>query len=134
MELLLESDDKQFLAQAREELINLVQTHGLADRLYAGQVTADPSQPIERGAELVSVWTVLLAAAGAGGALTVAVSEKGFLTQLARVLEKYIESRRIRAVIVETPKGGKRLELEGSARQVEKTLLAYLADEDPSSR
>ena len=77
----------------------------------------------------VTLFTVALAAVGAGGVLTVAMGKDGFLTQLARVLEKYLHGGQVRAVIKETPRT-KSVELEGSARQVEKILAAWLEQQD----
>jgi hypothetical protein len=45
-------------------------------------------------------------AVSAGGALTVLLSKDGFLSALARVLEKYVESRKAE-VMIETRKGGR---------------------------
>lgn len=127
MELLLESDDMGNLSEVRDEMARLIAAQGLGDVLALGSIEVQEVRKAHRG-DPATLWTVLAVALGAGGALTVAVSEKGFLTQLARILEKHLESRRIRAVIHETPKTT-RIELEGSARRIEKLLRTHWAGE-----
>jgi hypothetical protein len=76
------------------------------------------SKMITRG-DPVTLAAVAAIAVGAGGALTVALSKDGFLTQLARVLEKYVE----RSVQVEiTDKAGNPVRIKGSAADVRKIL------------
>lgn len=76
------------------------------------------SKMITRG-DPVTLAAVAAIAVGAGGALTVALSKDGFLTQLARVLEKYVE-RRVQIEI--TDKAGNPVRIKGSAADVRKIL------------
>ena len=122
MRILIQSDDEQLIQNIQAELRELVICHGLQGTLQAGAVI--PQMPAEshRG-DPVTIYTVLLAALSAGGALTVAMSKDGFLTQLARVLEKYIESGKTHIIIKDS---GRELEMKGSARRIEKMLAGVI--------
>ncbi len=124
MELRLEAADERVLGEVRGELEGLIERYGMADELQLIEAREAAGEARHRG-DPVTLATIALVAAGAGGALTVAMGKAGFLTQLARVLEKYLHGGQVRAVIKETPKT-RTLELEGSARQVERLLTAWL--------
>lgn len=127
MELVLESDNEQLIHKVNAELSALLERAELTGSLQVHPPT--PARTEFMKGDPVTLFTIVLAAVGAGGALTVAMGEKGFLTQLARTLEKHLQGGEIRATLTRTDKG-ERIELEGSARQVEKMLNRYLAQRD----
>ena len=127
MELHLESRGQAALQALRTELAALVADADLQDTLRAGEVTAQAPDEARKG-DPVTMFTVLVAAVGAGGALTVALSKEGFLSQLARVLEKYISGGEVTVKLKKTPKT-EEIELSGSARQIEKMFAAYLKNQ-----
>ena len=71
----------------------------------------------------ITLLAVAAIAVGAGGALTVAMKKDGFLTQLARVLEKYVERR----VDLEMERSdGETIKLSGSAGHIRRILSEHL--------
>jgi hypothetical protein len=126
MELLLQSTNEALLQTCQTELTALVEKAGLHDILRAGEITPQAPQETHKG-DYATIFTVLVTAVGAGGALTVALSKEGFLTPLARLLEKYLTGGDMTVTIHKTPKT-EHIELSGSARQIEK-ILTVLANE-----
>lgn len=122
MQILLQSNNEQVIQNIQAELSELIASQGLQDTLQAGTVMPQISSETHRG-DPATIYTVLVTAVSAGGALTVAMSKDGFLTQLAKVLEKYIESEKTRIKIKDS---GRELEMEGSARRIEKMLAGVL--------
>jgi len=95
-----------------------------------GVIRAEPlqqemSQDVLRGIDPITMASILLVAVGAGGALTVAVSKDGFLSRLARVLEKYV-GRRIDVKIDDGM--GKKIILSGSAGDIRRVLKDHFSN------
>ena len=88
------SSDPEFMKTLSKALAFDLQNAGIADYLYVSEAQAiEPeADGVTRG-DLLTVMQVVAIAAGAGGALSVALGKDGFLSALARVLEKYIEGR-----------------------------------------
>lgn len=124
MHIQLKSGDEKALREARAELDRMLSDEGLKGALAVSDPKGEKPDGAQKG-DPITVWTVLLAAVGAGGALTVAMSKEGFLTRLARVLEK-LADRQVSVTLEETPKGGRSVSLSGSARHVERVLTEYM--------
>jgi hypothetical protein len=118
MQILLQSNNEQEMQNIQVELSELIASQCFQDTLQAGTVMPQISSETHRG-DPATIYTVLVAAVSAGGALTIAMGKDGFLTQLARVLEKYIEGGNVR---IKIKSKDKELEMEGSARRIEKML------------
>lgn len=80
-----------------------------------------PNQPSK--GDPITLLSVFAIAVGAGGALTAALSKNGFFTQLARVLEKYID-RQIQLEIEQ--KSGRKLSISGSAAEIRQLMKSLL--------
>ena len=132
MHIRLMADDEAAIREARTELAGLLEKDGLGDAWEVTALKAEKPTGAQKG-DPVTVWTVLLAAVGAGGALTVAMSKEGFLTRLARVLEK-LADRQVSVTLEETPKGGRSVSLSGSARHVERVLTEYMGQSSESPK
>ncbi len=113
------SSDPDFMKALNEELRNDLQKEGIAEALQVSGIQPLASDTATRG-DLFSVTQALVVAAGAGGALTVLLGKDGFLSALARVLEKYIEGRQAQ-VVIETNDGNK-IQLSGSIDEVKEIL------------
>lgn len=124
MHIRLETHDEAALREARAELEALLAENGLAGEMNLSSPQPEESVETVKG-DAATVWTVLLTAVGAGGALTVAMSKEGFLTRLARVLEKMTD-RNVSVSLVERPDGGRQVKMDGSARQIERMFREYL--------
>ena len=120
------SSDSAFMETLSKELARDLQSAGIADDLQVSQAKnlSLATEAITRG-DPVSMSAILLAAAGTGGALTVLLGKDGFLSALARVLEKYIEGKQAQ-VIIETD-DGKKIQLSGPIGEV-KEILKDLKD------
>ena len=120
------SSDPAFMETLSDELARDLQNAGIADDLQVSQAQAIPpaTDVVTRG-DPISLSAILLAAAGTGGALTVLLGKDGFLSALARVLEKYIEGKQAQ-VIIETD-DGKKIQLSGPIGEV-KEILKDLKD------
>lgn len=129
MEILIQSDNPQHLRAMRAELAQVIADQGLQDTLQASDVIEQPSGVDHRLGDPLTIFTVLVTAASAGGALTVALGKDGALTELARGLSQYLAGGEVRVVVKETPKT-QAVELAGNARQVEKLLQAWLRQQD----
>lgn len=119
MNIQLLSDDLKLMQTVRVELDRDLEQNGLAGEIQAGELEISTRQDTVKGAEVVTLASILLTAAGAGGALAVAMDKDGFLTALVRLLEKCIE-RRIEVTVVD--KKGKKIKLAGPAGQIRKML------------
>ena len=113
------SSDPDFMKALNEELRSDLQNEGIAEELQVSDVQPLASNTATRG-DMFSVTQALVVAAGAGGALTVLLGKDGFLSALARVLEKYIEGRQAQ-VVIETNDGNK-IQLSGSIGEVKEIL------------
>ncbi|MEZ5480462.1 MAG: hypothetical protein R3E95_24170 [Thiolinea sp.] len=91
--ILIGGSDTAFMQSLPEVLaVDLAQC-GLAKDLQLSALDTQ-TQASVRGIDPASWMTLAITAAGAGGALTVLLGKDGFLTALARVLEKYVEAAR----------------------------------------
>ncbi len=122
MNINIESDNENLLRKMQSELNSLITNAGLQETLHTGAVTPQAPGEAHRG-DLVTIFTVLMAAVSVGGALTVAMGKEGFLTQLAKVFEKYVGGGNIRVVLEE---GDRKLEMEGGARRIERMFGEFL--------
>ena len=95
--------DSQLMQALSSQLADDLKQAGLDQELQVGPI-ATQSQPDTTRGDPVTWTTVALAAVGAGGALSVLLGKDGFLSALARVLEKYIE-RNQAEVLIETKNG-----------------------------
>jgi hypothetical protein len=102
---MLRTDDALLMLTIAAELEADLRQHGLADDLHIETLKKSPSAEVTRG-DLVSWSTIAITAVGTGGALTVLLGKEGFLSALARVLEKYVEGKK-GEVTIETFKGDK---------------------------
>ncbi len=115
----LQSDDLSLMRQIEHELSLDLAAPELASHIQHEPLQQSQSQDLLRGVDPVTVASILLVAVGAGGALTVAVSKDGFLSRLARVLEKYVDRR----VDVQIDDGtGKQIKLSGAAGDIRRLL------------
>jgi hypothetical protein len=89
---------------------------GVSRQFQISQVAE--TNEVHRGADPATIMTVLLAAVGAGGALTVALAKDGFITRLAKVLET-LASRQVEVTL---ELGKEKVHLSGSAPHIERIL------------
>lgn len=121
-EILFSGSDTAFMHTLPDTLRDALEQQGLARDLQVS--SAAQAQEIARG-DPISLTTVALTAAGAGGALTVMLGKDGFLSALARVLEKYIESRKTEIRI--KTEDGREIEISGPVGRIE-GILKELVD------
>jgi len=117
MRIRLDSPDPILLGQLAATLDARLREAGLADLFAVSRQTASGPLPM-RGADPVTLTSIVLTAVGAGGALTVALGKEGFLTRLAKVLEAWV-NRKV-DVTVDTDAG--KIHLTGSAAHIERIL------------
>lgn len=104
------SDNAEFMQALPERLAEDLQRTGLAPDLLISNPVTETSENT-RGDPVT--WTmIVLAAAGTGG-------KDGFLSTLARVLEKYVEGRKVE-VLIETD--GKKIQLSGPIGEIKAIL------------
>jgi len=97
------------------------------DLVHAG-FPAEPAQALpvtsqDSKGDVVTLASVAVIALGAGGALTQAVSKGGALTQLAKVLEKYVD-RQAHLELIKP--NGEKIRLSGSAGEIRALLKKKL--------
>ena len=119
MQITLTGDDPQLMDFLAADLANDLAIIGIDGNIHIADIQHHPLNAPTKGGDPITLTTIVLAAVGAGGALTVAMSKEGFLTRLAQVLEKYVE-RRIEVEIDHG--GGQRTRLSGPAGQIRKLL------------
>jgi GAF domain-containing protein len=122
MNIRLQSDDVELMQEIAAEVALDLERADLTPALHADELKITQESATVRGGEVITLATIVLTAVGAGGALTVALSKEGFLSQLARVLEKYIE-RRIEIRLED--ENGRTVELTGPAAQIRKMLREF---------
>lgn len=115
------SDNPAFIEALTEQLTVDLQQAGLETELQIGQSVTETDDNT-RG-DSVTLITVALAAVGTGGALSVLLGKDGFLSSLARVLEKYVEGRKVE-VLIETDEG-KKIQLSGPVGAI-KAILSQI--------
>jgi hypothetical protein len=111
----LRGDDAAFMQELSAQLAQDLQRVGLD---AAVQLTTPSSTEITRGDP--AVLAIIATAVAAGGALTVFLGKDGGLSALAKVLEKYIESRKVE-VAIETD-DGKKVKVSGSLTAIKAVL------------
>jgi len=111
--------DAETMQALSQEIAADLRKAGLDGELRVGPATAEPRPEATRG-DPVTLLTVAVAAVGAGGALSVLLGKDGFLSALARVLEKHVEGRKVE-VLIETRKGEK-IKVSGPAGEIKAIL------------
>ena len=87
--------------------------------------TRTDNMDVAKGGDLTTLLTV---AVGTGGALTVLLSKDGILDSFARLLEKYLESRKLSVSYKKTQgEHSESIDISGSAREI-KDVLQTLKD------
>ena len=114
------SDDPDFMKTLSEELARELQNAGIADDLQVSDVQPKPSDGVATRGDMFTLTQAVVLAVSAGGALTVALGKDGFLTALARVLEKYVEGRQAKVVIEKND--GEKIQLSGEIGEVKEIL------------
>ncbi|MGB3916611.1 MAG: hypothetical protein WBL07_04160 [Thiothrix litoralis] len=112
----LRGEDAAFMQELSTQLAQDLQRVGLAADV---QIHTPNDGEATRG-DPVTLGVIALSAVAAGGALTAFLGKDGGLSALAKVLEKYIESRKVE-VLVETD-GGKKLQVSGSLGAIKAVL------------
>lgn len=119
------STNAQQLQMIAEQLQQDLQQMPLAAELQLSAPHSE-TEAVTRGD--VVTWTMItLAAVGAGGALSVLLGKDGFLTALARVLEKYVAGRQAEVIIED--KQGKKITVRGPVGNI-KEILQQIQRED----
>lgn len=112
----LRGDDAAFMQNLSAQLAQDLQGVGLAADV---QLTTPLATEATRG-DPVTLGVIALSAVAAGGALTAFLGKDGGLSALAKVLEKYIESRKVE-VNIETD-DGKKVNVSGSLTAIKAVL------------
>lgn len=112
----LRGDDAAFMQDLSAQLAQDLQRVGLDADV---QLTTAGNGEATRG-DPVTLGVIALSAVAAGGALTVFLGKDGGLSALAKVLEKYIESRKVE-VAIETDEG-KKVKVSGSLGAIKAVL------------
>ena len=115
--------DTAFMQHLPTQISEDLEKAGLADALSLQPVVTE-SETHTRG-EPMTVTTIALVAAGAGGALTALLGKDGFLSALARVLEKYVEGRQVEVSIEK--ENGEVVQLKGPIGEI-KAILKQLQE------
>ncbi|MDD5392479.1 MAG: hypothetical protein PHE17_05630 [Thiothrix sp.] len=108
-------DDAAFMQDLSAQLTDDLQRVGLDADV---QLTTPINEETTRGDPVI--WGVVATAVAAGGALTAFLGKDGGLSALAKVLEKYIESRKVE-VNIETD-DGKKVKVSGSLTAIKAVL------------
>ncbi len=111
----LRGDDAAFMQDLSAQLAQDLQRVGLDADV---QLTTPSATEATRGDP--AVLAIIATAVAAGGALTVFLGKDGGLSALAKVLEKYIESRKVE-VAIETD-DGKKVKVSGSLTAIKAVL------------
>lgn len=114
--ILLRSDDAAFMQALSTQLAQDLQEIELDADV---QLTTPSATEATRG-DPVTLGVIALSAVAAGGALTVFLGKEGGLSALAKVLEKYVESRKVE-VLIETD-NGKKVQINGSLAAIKAVL------------
>ena len=117
--ILLRGGNAEFMHTLSEQLVQDLSHAGLDTDLQVSAPVTQTDDQVTRGDPIS--WTIIaLTAAGAGGALTVLLGKDGFLSALARVLEKYVEGRQA-DVLIETG-DGKKIQVSGPVGEIKAIL------------
>lgn len=118
------SDNAELMQILPEQIIQDLQQVELdSDLQLSAPVTV--TSEITRG-DPITLTTVVLTAVGAGGALSVLLGKDGFLSALARVLEKYVEGRKVE-VLIESDNGNK-IQVRGPVGEIKDILKQIQQD------
>jgi hypothetical protein len=112
----LRGEDTAFMQDLSTQLAQDLQRVGLAADV---QIHTPNDGEATRG-DPVTLGVIALSAVAAGGALTAFLGKDGGLSALAKVLEKYVESRKVEVLIEED--GGKTIKLNGSLAAIKAVL------------
>ena len=118
MELKLQGNNMGEMYDLYEALSIDIAQAGLGNDLSV----SEPIEPLEEAtyrADTMSLVTVAVAAVGAGGALSVLFGKEGFLSSLANVLAKYVETRKADLLI---EKEGEKIHIQGTAQEIQDIL------------
>ena len=118
MQLQLQGNDMSEMYALYEALSQDITQAGLGDDL----VVSEPAEPYEETAfrgDAATLITVAVAAVSAGGALTALLGKDGFLSSLAGVLSKYVETRKADLMI---EKEGEKIQIKGTAKEIQAIL------------
>jgi hypothetical protein len=114
--IILRGDDAAFMHELSAQLAQDLQRVGLVADV---QLMNPSNSEVTRG-DPVTLGVIALSAVAAGGALTAFLGKDGGLSALAKVLEKYIESRKVE-VNIETD-DGKKVKVSGSLVAIKAVL------------
>ena len=115
----LQGVNDEIMHRLAAQLAADLQASGLGGDLHVGPVTAVSQSEPTRG-DPVTLLTIAITAVGAGGAISVLLGKDGFLSALARVLEKYVEGRQGEITI--KTKSGDTLHLKGPLGEIKAIL------------
>ena len=115
--------DAEIMQALSSQLAVDLQRAGLSGDLQVSPVTVDTHVEPTRGDPL-TLMTLAVTAVGAGGAISVLLGKDGFLSALARVLEKYVEGRQAEVQMV-TSKGEK-IKIKGPVGEIKAILKQAL--------
>ncbi len=118
------SDNAELMQSLAEQVTEDLQLVGLNTDLQLSAPVFETSE-ITRG-DPITLTTIALVAVGAGGALSVLLGKDGVLSALARVLEKYVEGRKVE-VLIESD-DGKKIQLSGPVGEIKDILKQIQQD------
>ncbi len=122
--ILLRGGNAESMHTLSAQLAQDLNRAGLDTDLQVGSPVTQTDDQITRG-DPITLTAIALTAVGAGGALTALLSKDGFLSALARVLEKYVEGRKAE-VLIETG-DGKKMQINGPVGEI-KAILQQIRD------
>lgn len=108
-----------FMQSLTAQLAADLQTAGLNEDFQLSAADAESGPEPTRG-DPVTWAMVVMTAVGTGGAFSVLLGKDGFLSALARVLEKHVESRKVE-VLIET-KQGEKIKVSGPIGEIKSVL------------
>lgn len=122
--ILFRSDNAELIQKLTTQInLDLQQVELDTDLQLSAPITE--SGDITRG-DPIALTTVALTAVAAGGALTVLLGKDGFLSALAKVLEKYVEGQQVE-VLIESDDGSK-LQVKGPVGEIKAILKQIQQD------
>ena len=119
------SDNAEFMQSLPDLIAQDLQQTGLDADLHIGTPIIETGASVTRG-DPITWAVVVLTAVGAGGALSALLGKDGFLSALARVLEKYVEGRQVE-VLIETETGEK-IQVSGPVGEIKEILKQIQKD------
>ena len=118
------SDNTELMQSLPDRITKDLQQIGLDADLQVGDLVVETGETT-RG-DPITLAMVALTAVGAGGALSALLGKDGFLSALARVLEKYVEGRQVE-VLIETETGEK-IQVSGPVGEIKEILKQIQKD------